>query len=52
MFFTDPRAALIEMGRVTAAAYRREGDRLGGAGRRMLAWITGNVFGEWAVRAG
>ena len=35
------------------ATYRREGDRLGAARvARMLAWITGNVFGEWAVRAG
>ncbi len=35
------------------AVYRREGDRLGAARMaRMLAWITGNVFGEWAVRAG
>lgn len=35
------------------ALYRREGDRLAAARvARMLAWITGNVFGEWAVRAG
>ncbi len=35
------------------ATYRREDDRLGAARvARMLAWITGNVFGEWAVRAG
>ncbi len=35
------------------AAYRRDGDLLG-AGRtaRVLAWITGNVFGDWAVRSG
>ncbi len=35
------------------ATYRRESNRLGAARvARMLAWITGNVFGEWAVRAG
>ena len=35
------------------AAYRRKQDR-GAAGRaaRMLAWITGNVLGDWAVRSG
>jgi len=35
------------------AAYRRERD-VPAAGRaaRMLAWITGNVLGEWAVRSG
>ena len=34
-------------------AYRREQQR-GAAGRaaRMLAWITGNVLGDWAVRSG
>ncbi len=34
-------------------AYRGDGDRLAAARvARMLAWINGNVFGEWAVRAG
>jgi DNA-binding NarL/FixJ family response regulator len=35
------------------AAYRRSRD-IPAAGRvaRMLAWITGNVLGEWAVRSG
>ena len=35
------------------AAYRQEEDRLAAArAARMLAWMSGNVFGEWAVRAG
>jgi DNA-binding NarL/FixJ family response regulator len=35
------------------SAYRREGERMA-AGRtaRMVAWITGNVFGNWAVQSG
>ena len=49
---TDYRAAVVAH-EDAYAAYRRESDRLGAARvARMLAWITGNVFGEWAVRAG
>ena len=49
---TDYRAAVVAH-EDSYAAYRREGDRLAAARvARMLAWITGNVFGEWAVRAG
>lgn len=49
---TDYRAATAT-NEDAYATYRREGDRLGAARvARMLAWITGNVFGEWAVRAG
>jgi hypothetical protein len=49
---TDYRAAIVAH-EDAYAAYRRESDHLGAARvARMLAWITGNVFGEWAVRAG
>jgi DNA-binding CsgD family transcriptional regulator len=49
---TDYRAAVVAH-EDAYAAYRRESDLLGAARvARMLAWITGNVFGEWAVRAG
>ncbi len=35
------------------AAYRRTQDRAAaGRAARMLAWITGNVLGDWAVRSG
>jgi hypothetical protein len=35
------------------AAYRREGERMAaGRAARMVAWITGNVFGDWAVQSG
>jgi DNA-binding CsgD family transcriptional regulator len=35
------------------AAYRRTGDALGGArAGRALAWLHGNVHGDWAVAAG
>lgn len=49
---TDYRTAIVAH-EDAYATYGREGDRLGAARvARMLAWITGNVFGEWAVRAG
>ena len=49
---TEYRAAVAAY-EAAYAAYRREGDRLAAARvARMVAWITGNVFGEWAVRAG
>jgi hypothetical protein len=35
------------------AAYRRERQSMAaGRAARMVAWITGNVFGEWAVQSG
>jgi DNA-binding CsgD family transcriptional regulator/Tfp pilus assembly protein PilF len=35
------------------SAYRREGNALGaGNAARAIAWITGNVFGDWAVQSG
>jgi DNA-binding CsgD family transcriptional regulator len=35
------------------AAYRREGRSMAaGRAARTLAWITGNIFGEWAVQSG
>jgi tetratricopeptide (TPR) repeat protein len=35
------------------AAYRRERDLMAaGRAARMVAWITGNVLGDWAVRSG
>jgi len=35
------------------AAYREERDNLAaGRAARALAWITGNVFGDWAVQSG
>ncbi len=49
---TDYRAAIVSH-EEAYAAYGRDGDRLAAArAARMLAWITGNVFGDWAVRAG
>lgn len=50
---------LTDYGAATAAleeayaAYRRAGDVLAASrSARVLAWITGNVFGDWAVRSG
>jgi hypothetical protein len=35
------------------AAYRREGRSMAaGRAARAVAWITGNVFGDWAVQSG
>ncbi len=35
------------------SAYRREGQRMAaGRAARTVSWITGNVFGNWAVRIG
>ena len=35
------------------AAYRQEGQSMAaGRAARTLAWITGNIFGEWAVQSG
>jgi DNA-binding CsgD family transcriptional regulator len=35
------------------AAYRREGDNMAaGRAARFVAWITGNVLGDWAVQNG
>jgi len=35
------------------SAYRRERDNLAaGRAARMVAWITGSVFGDWAVQSG
>ena len=35
------------------AAYRRERQSMAaGRAARTVAWITGNVFGEWAVQSG
>lgn len=35
------------------SAYRREGNALAaGSAARSIAWITGNVFGDWAVQSG
>jgi hypothetical protein len=35
------------------AAYRKDGDTLGAArAARMLAWVCGNVLGDWAVQSG
>jgi len=35
------------------AAYRRERENLAaGRAARMVAWITGNIFGDWAVQSG
>src|SRR5688500_8901154 len=35
------------------AAYRRDGQRMAaGRAARAVAWITGNVLGDWAVRSG
>jgi DNA-binding NarL/FixJ family response regulator len=35
------------------AAYRKEGQTLGAArAARMLAWVCGNVLGDWAVQSG
>ena len=35
------------------AAYRREGRSMAaGRAARTVAWITGNVFGDWAVQSG
>lgn len=37
----------------TYTTYRREGDRLGAArAARILAWIHGNIYGDWAVQSG
>lgn len=49
---TDYRAS-ISAEEQAYAAYRKEGDRLGAArAARMLAWMNGNMLGEWAVRSG
>ncbi|MGH9231436.1 MAG: hypothetical protein ACRD07_22375, partial [Acidimicrobiales bacterium] len=35
------------------AAYRKDGDKMAaGRAARSAAWITGNVFGDWAVQNG
>jgi hypothetical protein len=35
------------------AAYRQDGDKMAaGRSARSAAWITGNVFGDWAVQNG
>lgn len=37
----------------TYITYRREGDRLGAArAARILGWIHGNIYGDWAVQSG
>ena len=53
LYFECEFGAAIEHYERAYAAYRRAGD-IPSAGRaaRMLAWITGNVLGEWAVRSG
>lgn len=49
---TDYRAAIAAHERAYAA-YRGVGDRLGAArAARLLAWMNGNMLGEWAVRNG
>lgn len=35
------------------SAYRREGENMAaGRAARTVAWITGNIFGDWAVQSG
>ena len=48
---TDYRAATRAL-EDAYVAYREAGDALGAArAARVIAWITGNVFGDWAVRS-
>jgi DNA-binding CsgD family transcriptional regulator len=48
----DYPAAIAAHGRAFAA-YRRDGDALAAARTaRLLAWLHGNVYGEWAVASG
>jgi hypothetical protein len=53
LYFECEFVAAIDHYERAYTAYRRARD-IPGAGRaaRMLAWITGNVLGEWAVRSG
>jgi DNA-binding NarL/FixJ family response regulator len=45
--------AAIDLYEQAYAAYRKEGRTLGAArAARMLAWVCGNVLGDWAVQSG
>jgi DNA-binding CsgD family transcriptional regulator len=53
LYFACEFVAAIDHYERAYAAYRRERDTpAAGRAARMLAWITGNVLGEWAVRSG